>query len=189
MLLLIPENRPHGTKVPVLHEYADDLESHFHLLLYEILLYLQLEEFGTYTVLENFIFDYFDKDEFDEMEQRVYGGERKRRFFTETDIMPITVKNNKPLTKLIGDMREYFRARYTRKNYTTAEGGVLLKEQFGNPTGFLKLINEALEAEGWPENDKVARFFTRFDDVKRKLDPHNYGNVPNKRAKSTTNWI
>jgi hypothetical protein len=153
MLLVRPSFRPFGKDRPVQHEYADDLESHFHLLMYEVLHHLDIE-IETRTELKELIFEYFDVGVVDRTENRLYEGQRKSFFFTDPR-PPITISDNKPLTQLIKDMRKYFKIRYS----VEIESG--MKSQFDNPRRFLEIINMALEGEGWPDNDKLACFSVR----------------------------
>jgi hypothetical protein len=162
MLLVRPSFRPFGKDRPVQHEYADDLESHFHLLMYEVLHHLDIES-QTRTELKELIFEYFDSGVVDRTENRHYGGQRKSFFFTDPR-PPITISDNKPLTQLIKDMRKYFKIRYSVESYEIEEIESGMKSQFDNPRRFLEIINTALEGEGWPDNDKLARFSVRVQE-------------------------
>jgi hypothetical protein len=181
MLLLRPGLRPFDSERPVQHDYADDLESHFHLLLYEVVLYLNVQT-PKFTALQEFIYDYFDGGTVDKISHCHYGGNRKINFF-EVPRLQIVISNNKPLTQLISEMRKYFKSRYLVGSYETEEIESEVMKQFSNPSRFFEIINKALEADGWPENNKLICLFQRFKN-KRTADSSSDGNEKGSHKKS-----
>jgi hypothetical protein len=147
MLILNNLERPEGA--PIGHYYADDLESHFHVLFHEVLSHLRL----TFTIkeLQKFIEDYFDRSQINEDEGIRNGGQQKAFFFHRR--YKFVVENNEPLTQLISDLRNYFKDRYDDKS--PEEATALLEGKYGSSKEVVELIDAALAKEGWPEEDKL----------------------------------
>jgi hypothetical protein len=150
MLLLDKFDRPTGA--PDGHYYADDLESHFHALFYEILLHLPLMPRGKW--LQSFIKRYFDeRDTYEDEGIFNHGGTKKKLFFL--DNIRFIVVNNDPLTQLIADLRNHFRDRYYTIN--SEEAVALLEGKYGSSKVVVDMIDAALAKEGWPEEDKLEQ--------------------------------
>ena len=192
MLLLNPESLSEvtlGRITQIRHTYADDLESFFHLLFYEVTIHLPLVNVNGANVANNltkFLSRYFEEGEYDTQRNRVYGGEQKLNFFSRP-ARYLDVDGNKPLTNLLRNLKIYFAERYRDVNYQDSERQRQLEERFSNPDYVLAQIDEALSRDSeWPNNDKLNRVWERYAVNKRGNDPFRVGNKPYKMSRNST---
>jgi hypothetical protein len=155
MLLLEPDLTPYppgpGHKLHQ-HEYADDLESFFHILLCETMLHLDLDGFDRGAKLVKKIRDLFDAAEPDPMAYRLNGGNAKLTFIT-IRLPSIKPSKTKPLQDLIENLCKYFDSRYHTDSYEPGNEHSLGK--YKNPDAVLELFEKSLARDDWPmEDDK-----------------------------------
>jgi hypothetical protein len=151
MLLLSPRYSPYPIELqPYPHNYVDDLESFFYILLFETMLHLDLNGFGRDTELVKVIRDLFDQAEPDIVAYRLNGGRDKERFIIQ-GLPSIQPSKSKPLQDLIQDLCEYFDSRYHRISYLP--GNEKRLEKYENPDAILALFDKALKQNDWPEED------------------------------------
>jgi len=120
------------------------------------------------------------------------GGQGKLGFFKGVHSI-ITVDNN-PLNVMINELQEYFSMRYSREKYK--DGGEEIRKLFSSPEQFLKIIDKALESEGWPDANKVDRLSIRLAAFSKKRrreegddddDDDNVSLNPSKRSRRSFN--
>ena len=137
------------------HSFVHDLESFFYVLLYLSLTYLPTDwDRGRQSSVLNTI---LDPRRFGETGSGAYG----KLLFMKGSVSALdelTFASNEPLTKLVEGLMKVLSERYRDGRYKTSMPSFVSKDVYDafepRHDHIIKLFNQALESDGWPENDR-----------------------------------
>lgn len=144
-----------------MHEVSDDLESAFWVLVYYALHHVKHNKASAGNHVIELLFDMEYQDNL-EGEPQLLGGWGKRAFFLSQGWATGLQFDSAPFNELINLLREVFGEAYLYSTLSNPKGRLVYADSYAklqDPTWILNVLQEALDKEGWPVDDKVPDQF------------------------------